>query len=157
MFNYFWRNSLYTCALSKNMVVEQNNWGGGYVFEQTEVGSLVPVIKIRKAEEEQNKSVRCFLNHLLNCLQKCIRPNQNYKLVQEGRSSTHNTPVSRYILKYFSRFGTLKFLIIHSVSLICIYLYFNIIEVRMNLFVRTKKFLSNLPELLCRIYSCKHT
>jgi hypothetical protein len=52
MFNYFWRNSFYACALSKDMVVEQNN-GGGNVFEQTEVGSIVRVIEIRKAEEEQ--------------------------------------------------------------------------------------------------------
>jgi uncharacterized protein YggL (DUF469 family) len=61
MFNYFWGNSFYACALSKDMVVEQNNWGGGgNTFKQTEVGSLVRVIEIRKAEEEQNKSVRCF-------------------------------------------------------------------------------------------------
>jgi hypothetical protein len=31
------------------------------VFEQTEVGSLVRVIEIRKPEEEQNKSVILFL------------------------------------------------------------------------------------------------
>jgi hypothetical protein len=72
MFNCFWRNSLYTRALSKNMVLEQNiggGEGGGNTFlNKLKVGSLVRVIEIRKAEEEQNKSVSCFCNNLLNCL-----------------------------------------------------------------------------------------
>jgi len=55
-------------ALSKNMVLEQNNGGGGYVSGQTEAGSRVRVTEIRKTEEEQHISVSCFYNHLIHCL-----------------------------------------------------------------------------------------
>jgi len=119
MFNYFWRNNLYTYALSKNMVLEQNNGEGEYIFGQIEVGSLFRIIEIRKAKEEQNKVLVIFATTCLTAY--CNEFNQT-KIVSLYRKNfllhTTNQSAGMRILKYFSCLGTLKVLIIHSVSLI---------------------------------------